>query len=384
MYGRAEQGEKGRGKRVECYNCHKKGHVAANCWSKGGGKEGKGPGYEEREETTNWADESTAGAYGHLPTLARLERQIHPMKTLDPHHYRLQDTKNSLPAVPSSTDLRAQAHMREAVCRSDHRVEAMGRRDHHQPRGSRSRKINVQENAHAAEKASKDMRDFFSTMLNTVGKPVRQYFESPQCTRTPSGAAKRFNGMNLELARRWAVAQSYRHILWEMMVEFTVKIRNRAPIRTPGKRCRWKHSHEKAESTAPLGVQLEGELGMPSQQSPTEYAAKPDSMENRKTAPSEGEPKAQRKSKEHAPTAESRTQTRTKSQQPPLQTFSQLQSTPPLAKPTGKAHWESYRHNLPRKILPMQVRPELNARLKQCRQEAHPYEGLGVNDGRRG
>ena len=28
---------------VECYNCHKKGHVKADCWSKGGGKEGQGP-----------------------------------------------------------------------------------------------------------------------------------------------------------------------------------------------------------------------------------------------------------------------------------------------------------------------------------------------------
>jgi len=27
----------------ECYNCHKKGHMAKDCWSKGGGSEGKGP-----------------------------------------------------------------------------------------------------------------------------------------------------------------------------------------------------------------------------------------------------------------------------------------------------------------------------------------------------
>jgi len=37
---------KGRGKSdsdKECYNCHKKGHMAKDCWSKGGGSEGKGP-----------------------------------------------------------------------------------------------------------------------------------------------------------------------------------------------------------------------------------------------------------------------------------------------------------------------------------------------------
>ncbi|KIK05100.1 hypothetical protein K443DRAFT_643076 [Laccaria amethystina LaAM-08-1] len=28
---------------VECYNCHKKGHMSSDCWSKGGGCEGQGP-----------------------------------------------------------------------------------------------------------------------------------------------------------------------------------------------------------------------------------------------------------------------------------------------------------------------------------------------------
>ena len=27
----------------ECYNCKKKGHIALECWAKGGGKEGQGP-----------------------------------------------------------------------------------------------------------------------------------------------------------------------------------------------------------------------------------------------------------------------------------------------------------------------------------------------------
>ena len=30
-------------KDVECFNCHKKGHMKSDCWAKGGGKEGQGP-----------------------------------------------------------------------------------------------------------------------------------------------------------------------------------------------------------------------------------------------------------------------------------------------------------------------------------------------------
>jgi hypothetical protein len=37
------KGEKGLKKDVECFNCHKKGHVKVDCWEKGGGKEAQGP-----------------------------------------------------------------------------------------------------------------------------------------------------------------------------------------------------------------------------------------------------------------------------------------------------------------------------------------------------
>jgi hypothetical protein len=39
FYGNGKQSKK----TMECYNCHKKGHMAKDCWAKGGGKEGQNP-----------------------------------------------------------------------------------------------------------------------------------------------------------------------------------------------------------------------------------------------------------------------------------------------------------------------------------------------------
>ncbi|KAF7372307.1 hypothetical protein MVEN_00090900 [Mycena venus] len=59
MYGQAKEGDRGgRSDRVECYNCHKKGHIAVNCWSKGGGKEGKGPRRAKKKERANKAEDA--------------------------------------------------------------------------------------------------------------------------------------------------------------------------------------------------------------------------------------------------------------------------------------------------------------------------------------
>jgi hypothetical protein len=57
MYGRAKKGDGGRRTGVECYNCQKRGHIVADCWSKGGGKEGEGPSSRKGEERINWADD---------------------------------------------------------------------------------------------------------------------------------------------------------------------------------------------------------------------------------------------------------------------------------------------------------------------------------------
>jgi len=44
VFAASSQWNKGKDKHnIECYNCKKKGHIKANCWAKGGGKEGQGP-----------------------------------------------------------------------------------------------------------------------------------------------------------------------------------------------------------------------------------------------------------------------------------------------------------------------------------------------------
>jgi hypothetical protein len=42
---------------IECFNCHKKGHMRSDCWAKGGGKEGQGP-----KKKVSAKDEAAAAA----------------------------------------------------------------------------------------------------------------------------------------------------------------------------------------------------------------------------------------------------------------------------------------------------------------------------------
>ena len=49
-------------KDVECFNCHKKGHKKAECWAKGGGKEGQGPRSKSKKEKEEPKKESANAA----------------------------------------------------------------------------------------------------------------------------------------------------------------------------------------------------------------------------------------------------------------------------------------------------------------------------------
>lgn len=50
-------------KDLECFNCHKKGHKKADCWTKGGGKEGQGP-RSKGNKGNNEAKKEVAAAVG--------------------------------------------------------------------------------------------------------------------------------------------------------------------------------------------------------------------------------------------------------------------------------------------------------------------------------
>ncbi|TFK17283.1 hypothetical protein FA15DRAFT_561514, partial [Coprinopsis marcescibilis] len=43
----------------ECFNCHKKGHIRAECWAKGGGREGQGPKGQRNPNRTHQANDTS-------------------------------------------------------------------------------------------------------------------------------------------------------------------------------------------------------------------------------------------------------------------------------------------------------------------------------------
>jgi hypothetical protein len=59
LYVKAGKGQKGKEKKkkrdVKCFNCHKLGHMIAECWRPGGGKEGQGPHQKKKGSQSNMA-----------------------------------------------------------------------------------------------------------------------------------------------------------------------------------------------------------------------------------------------------------------------------------------------------------------------------------------
>jgi hypothetical protein len=64
----------------ECYNCHKKGHMVKDCWSKGGGKEGQGPKSRQRGKggpgNRNRTNQATNDINGSLSDVAYMTNTL--------------------------------------------------------------------------------------------------------------------------------------------------------------------------------------------------------------------------------------------------------------------------------------------------------------------
>jgi hypothetical protein len=58
----ADARKKGKKRDVECFNCHKRGHMRADCWAKGGGKEGQGPRKNQGSKEGGKKADAAAGA----------------------------------------------------------------------------------------------------------------------------------------------------------------------------------------------------------------------------------------------------------------------------------------------------------------------------------
>src|SRR6266851_5898650 len=60
---------------IKCFNCKKKGHFKAECWAKGGGKEGQGPRHNRRSQES--ASESAASAADKVEDIESWILQVH-------------------------------------------------------------------------------------------------------------------------------------------------------------------------------------------------------------------------------------------------------------------------------------------------------------------
>jgi len=74
---------------VECYNCHKKGHMRDTCWSKGSGKEGQG---SRTKMKARW---------GHRQRKDRAN-QVQVNEDLKDSAYHVQDSANTVSQFSTS------------------------------------------------------------------------------------------------------------------------------------------------------------------------------------------------------------------------------------------------------------------------------------------
>jgi transposase InsO family protein len=64
---------KGKKRDVECFNCKKRGHIKADCWAKGGGKEGQGPSRTGKPRGADSANSASTEAWAAMEDWAQEE-----------------------------------------------------------------------------------------------------------------------------------------------------------------------------------------------------------------------------------------------------------------------------------------------------------------------
>ena len=78
LQAKGKGGKAGTGTDKECYNCHKKGHLAKDCWAKGGGKEGQGPKGRKGKNRSNQASAEQTKTLNDICYMAGNDAEVKP------------------------------------------------------------------------------------------------------------------------------------------------------------------------------------------------------------------------------------------------------------------------------------------------------------------
>jgi gag-polypeptide of LTR copia-type len=96
---------------IKCFNCKKKGHIKAECWAKGGGKEGQGPRRNRRGQES--ASESAASAAEKTEDIESWILQVHDDLSFE-SLISSSSAGSEISEVSSDTDVESWASIGEA------------------------------------------------------------------------------------------------------------------------------------------------------------------------------------------------------------------------------------------------------------------------------
>src|ERR1700677_1090404 len=94
---------------IECFNCHKKGHMRSNCWAKGGGKEGQGPKKKSgTKDDAAAAAEKTADDIEAWAAIEEVDKDVEP--TYSPAN-QAEESRGAIEVEAELYDSGASRHM---------------------------------------------------------------------------------------------------------------------------------------------------------------------------------------------------------------------------------------------------------------------------------